>query len=824
MSNSNTNTNVLGDISNTAGSRPLPKSVYRYSKSLSLHLKPVPAHCMSVPSSTRSSPREEEKKVAPAGRARKSSKGGGQRFDKIQCLQPDEEELQFQFEQMLNEREISEIEKEKLRQLTSEEKWATLIDQASKDKLDVKDYLSLLKRKPVLAMQQLVFPIFKPDNSDWITQFLSLGGLTLILKLISEYLDKILKRRDRAHYYSLLNNSVVVLRGIAQGEDGIQCVLRNIDCIEMLFLNISVLSSDRSRALFLSLVSLLGSRDEVIHARLLVVLQQSVLRFMSLLCSSNQTVAATAFTCVNSLIMSNLHQDILLKEALKTEFKEKGIVTVFKQWNEREDLLPSLSSQLKIFSKHLSKEKNEGKEFVENKDSTFSHDVEVQKHYLRLIHLLGDMKHPSPTNLNKWGLLVNYTEQLLSKDKMGFNDILSDLLPMAMNTKPPEIYTPDEMEGLRSKKPVKHSASFGQTSTRPRDSKQRLSNRRETISCSTLQLEKSVWATIKPQISLSDVSIDVKHHCEPYETEIYLDMKRWSAINNMLANFPLPNSESIKSAITQIDEQVLSLSDLETLQSYLPTHSEREKLNHLTRDTKFSVEGPEAFLLALIEIPDIESRLECWQFKLKSPKVFEECKSQHESVIAATTQILGSKNLRALLEIILGFCNLLHIPNEEQTYLSLNSLSKLADLRISKESDKTVLYLVVEYISKTKPDLLHLHKDLNALQKVKDISDMNVLTSQIQFLENGIKKIENFLLTPESEYGLFFVKFEQFLEDFKPTLNGLQRIHKKTSDQFDLLLQYFAVTESTHLFGELHTFLSKYKKTVASFEVQHNLK
>ncbi len=91
----------------------------------------------------------------------------------------------------------------------------------------------------------------------------------------------------------------------------------------------------------------------------------------------------------------------------------------------------------------------------------------------------------------------------------------------------------------------------------------------------------------------------------------------------------------LKSAIIELNDNMLSLDDLNSLRSLLPTNEELTKLREFTGD-RSQLDRPERFFLEIEPIPNLMSRVDNWIFA----RLFEEQVQEMSPQIAIVTSAL----------------------------------------------------------------------------------------------------------------------------------------------------------------------------------------
>jgi diaphanous 1 len=111
-----------------------------------------------------------------------------------------------------------------------------------------------------------------------------------------------------------------------------------------------------------------------------------------------------------------------------------------------------------------------------------------------------------------------------------------------------------------------------------------------------------------------------------------IDLKRASNIGIIISHFKLSFSE-IREALLELDEEVLTVERLLALKSAFPNDEERKKLAAFKGD-KSSLSRPEQFLLEMIVVPRLESRVEYLLLKQQFSTLISELSDVSDTMCA----------------------------------------------------------------------------------------------------------------------------------------------------------------------------------------------
>uniref|UniRef100_A0A3Q3IPN9 Dishevelled associated activator of morphogenesis 1b n=1 Tax=Monopterus albus TaxID=43700 RepID=A0A3Q3IPN9_MONAL len=221
-----------------------------------------------------------------------------------------------------------------------------------------------------------------------------------------------------------------------------------------------------------------------------------------------------------------------------------------------------------------------------------------------------------------------------------------------------------------------------------------------------------------------------------------IDGRRAQNCNILLSRLKLSNEE-IKRAILTMDEQEdLPKDMLEQLLKFVPEKSDvdllEEHKHELDRMAK-----PDRFLYEMSRINHYQQRLQSLYFKKKFPERIAEIKPKVEALTKASKEVLHSRNLKQLLEVVLAFGNYMNKGQRGNAYgFKVSSLNKIADTKSSIDKNITLLHYLISILEKKYPNVLKFQEDLQSVPEAAKVN-MTELEKDICNLRSGLKSVES---------------------------------------------------------------------------------
>ncbi|KAM9466291.1 disheveled-associated activator of morphogenesis 1-A [Clarias gariepinus] len=220
-----------------------------------------------------------------------------------------------------------------------------------------------------------------------------------------------------------------------------------------------------------------------------------------------------------------------------------------------------------------------------------------------------------------------------------------------------------------------------------------------------------------------------------------IDGRRAQNCNILLSRLKLTNDE-IKKAIMSMDEQEdLPKDMLEQLLKFIPEKSDIDLLEEHKHELDRMAKA-DRFLYDMSRIDHYQQRLQSLYFKKKFAERLADIKPKIQALSQASTEVLGSQNLRQLLEVILALGNYMNKGQRGNAYgFRVSSLNKIADTRSSIDKNITLLHYLIMILEQKYPKVVLFHEDLQNVPEAAKVN-MTELEKDINSLRSGLKSVE----------------------------------------------------------------------------------
>eukprot|EP01125_Pyxidicula_operculata_P005744 TRINITY_DN2009_c0_g1_i3.p1 TRINITY_DN2009_c0_g1~~TRINITY_DN2009_c0_g1_i3.p1 ORF type:complete len:1057 (+),score=291.40 TRINITY_DN2009_c0_g1_i3:85-3255(+) len=336
-------------------------------------------------------------------------------------------------------------------------------------------------------------------------------------------------------------------------------------------------------------------------------------------------------------------------------------------------------------------------------------------------------------------------------------------------------------------------------------------------------LESEFSAEVDKKGQSKTSSEEQKPQSQEPKTLILLDAKKWQNLSILLAQFSGLEVEQISNSILELNEKMIPADALQNLIPFTPTSEEMEMLEPYASSPPSNLGKPERFYISLMTIPEVGTRLECWNFKRNFESKIVEVESMITTAYSACKQLHESSKFKKFLEITLAFGNFLNASTARggASGFKLDTLLKLVDMKGSSDSKKTMLHFIIEYMQSNMPEYTDMKSDFVHAEKAAELQD-SYIRGLIKELNDGVSKIELFLDKKTSEKGNFKAVFGPFLMNSQSKVKSLSDNLNKALDLFQVVASFYGEDKKSSnfnsFFGMVTKFVKLFEATVKDIE------
>ncbi|KAL6221556.1 hypothetical protein ACLB2K_004952 [Fragaria x ananassa] len=271
-----------------------------------------------------------------------------------------------------------------------------------------------------------------------------------------------------------------------------------------------------------------------------------------------------------------------------------------------------------------------------------------------------------------------------------------------------------------------------------------------------------------------------------------IDHRRAYNCEIMLSKVKVPLHELMNSVLA-LEDTALDPDQVENLIKFCPTKEEIELLKGYKGD-KEKLGKCEQFLLELMKVPRVESKLRVFSFKIQFSSQVSDLRKSLNVVNSAAEEIRNSVKLKRVMQTILSLGNALNQGTARGAAIGfrLDSLLKLIDTR-ARNNKMTLMHYLCKVLADQLPEVLDFCKDLASLEPASKIQ-LKFLAEEMQAVSKGLEKVVQELSTSESDGPIsenFRKTLKGFLRSAEAEVRSLASLYSTVGRNVDALILYF---------------------------------
>uniref|UniRef100_A0A8C6DFS3 Dishevelled associated activator of morphosis 2 n=1 Tax=Moschus moschiferus TaxID=68415 RepID=A0A8C6DFS3_MOSMO len=299
----------------------------------------------------------------------------------------------------------------------------------------------------------------------------------------------------------------------------------------------------------------------------------------------------------------------------------------------------------------------------------------------------------------------------------------------------------------------------------------------------------------------------------------------------LLSKLKLSNEE-IRQAILKMDEQEdLAKDMLEQLLKFIPEKSDVDLLEEHKHEIERMARA-DRFLYEMSRIDHYQQRLQALFFKKKFQERLAEAKPKVEALLLASRELIRSKRLARMLEVVLAMGNFMNKGQRGGAYgFRVASLNKIADTKSSIDRNISLLHYLIMILEKHFPDILNMPSELQHLPEAAKVN-LAELEKEVGNLRRGLRAVEVELEYQKRQVRDPNDKFVPVMSDFITvssfSFSELEDQLSEARAKFSKALTHFGEQDSKmqpdEFFGIFDTFLQAFSEARQDLEAMRRRK
>ncbi|KAJ4911117.1 hypothetical protein Rs2_05738 [Raphanus sativus] len=260
----------------------------------------------------------------------------------------------------------------------------------------------------------------------------------------------------------------------------------------------------------------------------------------------------------------------------------------------------------------------------------------------------------------------------------------------------------------------------------------------------------------------------------------------------MLSKVKVPLQDLMHSVLN-LEESALDADQVENLIKFCPTREEMELLKGYNGD-KDKLGKCELFLLEMMKVPRVETKLRVFSFKIQFRSQISELRNSLSIVNSAAEQVKNSEKFKRIMQTVLSLGNALNQGTARGAAVGfkLDSLPKLSETR-ARNNRMTLMHYLCKILAEKMPEVLDFAKDFSSLEPATKIQ-LKFLAEEMQAINKGLEKIVQELSLSEND-GPISHKFNKILKEFlhyaEAEVRTLASLYSGVGRNVDGLIFYF---------------------------------
>ncbi|CDP17897.1 unnamed protein product [Coffea canephora] len=279
-----------------------------------------------------------------------------------------------------------------------------------------------------------------------------------------------------------------------------------------------------------------------------------------------------------------------------------------------------------------------------------------------------------------------------------------------------------------------------------------------------------------------------------------IDLRRAYNCEIMLTKVKIPLPDLMSSVLT-LDDSALDVDQVDNLIKFCPTKEEMDLIKNYKGD-KENLGKCEQYFLELMKVPQVESKLRVFSFKIQFSSQVSDLRNALNIVNSASEEAsnyvvllsLAFVKLKRVMQAILSLGNALNQGTARGSAVGfrLDSLLKLTDTR-ARNKKMTLMHYLCKVLNEKLSELLEFPKDLTSLEAANKIQ-LKYLAEEMQSISKGLERVVH-ELTASANDGPVSESFGKMLKEFlcsaEAEVRSLASLYSGVGKNADALAHYF---------------------------------
>ncbi|KAM9955841.1 hypothetical protein ACTFIW_002046 [Dictyostelium discoideum] len=304
-----------------------------------------------------------------------------------------------------------------------------------------------------------------------------------------------------------------------------------------------------------------------------------------------------------------------------------------------------------------------------------------------------------------------------------------------------------------------------------------------------------------------------------------IDMKKANNCAIMLQHFKIPN-EQLKKMQIMLDEKHFTQENAIYLLQFAPTKEDIEAIKEYQGDP-MQLGAAEQYMLTVMDIPKLDSRLKAFIFKQKFEGLVEDLVPDIKAIKAASLELKKSKRLSDILKYILAIGNYVNGSTTRGGAFGFKVLETLPKMRDARSNDNklSLLHFLAKTLQDRIPEIWNIGAELPHIEHASEVSlnniigDSSEIKRSIDLIERDFVPMINDPLFAHDKHWIH--KITEFQKIAKVQYQRIEKEIDEMNKAFEEITSYFGEPKSTQpdvFFSIINNFLEDLEKAYGEYQ------
>ncbi|KAK5580614.1 hypothetical protein RB653_000636 [Dictyostelium firmibasis] len=298
-----------------------------------------------------------------------------------------------------------------------------------------------------------------------------------------------------------------------------------------------------------------------------------------------------------------------------------------------------------------------------------------------------------------------------------------------------------------------------------------------------------------------------------------IDMKKANNCAIMLQHFKIPN-EQLKKMQIMLDEKHFSQENAVYLLQFVPTKDDIDAIKEYQGDP-MNLGAAEQYMLTVMDIPKLDSRLKSFIFKQKFEGIVEDLVPDIKAIKSASIEMKKSKKLGEILKFVLAIGNYVNGSTTRGGAFGFKVLETLPKMRDARSNDNklSLLHFLAKTIHDRIPDIWNIGAELPHIEHASEVSLNNIVSDSseikrsIDLIERDFVPMINDPLFAHDKHWIH--KITEFQKIAKVQYQRIEKEVDEMNKAYEEITSFFGEPKTTQpdvFFSTINDFLEDLEK------------